>query len=215
MNYATIKYNSSGDEQWVQRYKGPKFQKMELHQLHWMLGNVYVTGYSNSSPINSDFATIKYNSSGDSVWLVRYNGPGNYSDDKASSIAVDVSGNVYVTGAGAGNGTGSEFVTIKYSQSTGISQLSSVIPEQYILSQNYPNPFNPITNLEFGISDLGFVSLKVYDILGKEIKTLINENLNPGNYEIVFDGKGFPSGVYFYRLTAGEFTETKRMMLVK
>lgn len=83
------------------------------------------------------------------------------------------------------------------------------------MSQNYPNPFNPVTNLEFGISDLGFVSLKVYDILGKEIITLVNEKLSPGNYKVEFDGSGLTSGVYFYRLTVGEFTDTKRMMLVK
>ena len=91
----------------------------------------------------------------------------------------------------------------------------------YILSfsQNYPNPFNPVTNLEFGISDLGFVSLKVYDLLGKEVMTLVNEKLSPGTYEVEFSatggGSGLTSGVYFYRITAGEFTDTKRMMLLK
>ena len=70
-------------------------------------------------------------------------------------------------------------------------------------------------NLEFGISDFGFVTLKVYDILGKEVVTLVNERLSPGKYKVEFDGSGLTSGVYFYRLTADEFTETKRMMLVK
>ena len=83
------------------------------------------------------------------------------------------------------------------------------------MEQNYPNPFNPVTNLEFGISDLGFVSLKVFDILGKEIATLVNEKLNPGNYKVEFDGSGLTSGVYFYRIEAGEFVDTKRMILVK
>ena len=89
------------------------------------------------------------------------------------------------------------------------------IPGKFFLTQNFPNPFNPITNLEFGISDLGFVSLKVYDILGKEITTLVNEKLSPGKYKVEFDGSGLPSGVYFYRLASGEFTDTKRMMLIK
>ena len=62
---------------------------------------------------------------------------------------------------------------------------------------------------------MGFVSLKVFDILGKEVVTLVNEKLSPGKYKVKFDGSTLPSGVYFYRLTAGEFTETKRMMLVK
>ena len=97
----------------------------------------------------------------------------------------------------------------------GVNLLGNLIPVMYTLSQNYPNPFNPVTNLEFGISDLGFVSLKIYDLLGKEVTTLVNEKLSPGTYKYEFDGSGLPSGVYFYRLTAGEFMETKRMMLVK
>ena len=81
--------------------------------------------------------------------------------------------------------------------------------------QNYPNPFNPVSHLEFGISDLGFVSLKVYDVLGREIKTLVNEIKPAGTYKIEFDGSNFASGVYFYKLEAGDFVQTKRMVLVK
>ena len=83
------------------------------------------------------------------------------------------------------------------------------------MKQNFPNPFNPVTNLEFGISDLGFVSLKVYDLLGKEVVTLVNEKQSPGTYQVEFDAGSLTSGVYFYRLTAGDFSDTKRMMLVK
>jgi len=103
-----------------------------------------------------------------------------------------------------------------------ITETKSLIPTQYSLSQNYPNPFNPITNLEFacpparqGISEFGFVTLKVYDILGKEVKTLVNENKSAGNYIVKFDGSNLSSGVYFYRLEAGDFIQTKRMVLLK
>ena len=99
--------------------------------------------------------------------------------------------------------------------SVGVQNVSSELPSGFSLGQNYPNPFNPVTNLKFGISELGYVSLKVYDILGKEIVTLVNEKLSLGKYKVEFDGSGLTSGVYFYRLTAGEFTETKRMLLVK
>lgn len=98
--------------------------------------------------------------------------------------------------------------------STSISN-SNELPNEFSLSQNYPNPFNPTTNLEFGISKLGFVSLKVYDIQGKEVTTLVNENLNPGTYKYTFDGAGLSSGIYFYTFNAGSFTETKRMILLK
>ena len=89
------------------------------------------------------------------------------------------------------------------------------IPSQYTLSQNYPNPFNPITNLKFGISELGMVSLKVYDISGKEVMTLVNEVKQAGYYTVNFNGANLPSGVYFYTLSAGNFTATKRMLLIK
>jgi hypothetical protein len=90
----------------------------------------------------------------------------------------------------------------------------------YSLSQNYPNPFNPSTNIEFRISDFGFVSLKIYDILGNEIATIVNEELSPGKYDIEFDlgtdlGSTLPSGIYFYQLRAGDFTQTKKMLLIK
>lgn len=70
-------------------------------------------------------------------------------------------------------------------------------------------------NLEFGISDLGFVTLKVYDLLGKEVSTLVNEKLNPGTYRVEFNAGSLTSGVYFYRLSTGDFSDTKRMILIK
>ncbi len=98
---------------------------------------------------------------------------------------------------------------------TGFSNTSSEIPDRYYLSQNYPNPFNPVTNLEFGISNLGFVSLKIYDVSGKEIKTLVNEIKQPGMYKVEFDGSSLASGIYFYTIEAGSFKQTKRMLLLK
>ena len=83
------------------------------------------------------------------------------------------------------------------------------------MSQNYPNPFNPVTHLEFGIPELEFVSLKVYDVLGNEIKILVNENKSPGTYSFEFDGSNLPSGIYYYKLSAGEFSEVKKMTLLK
>ena len=93
--------------------------------------------------------------------------------------------------------------------------IENAVPPEYSLSQNYPNPFNPVTHLEFGISNPGFVSLKIYDMLGRELKTLVNEIKPAGRFKVEFDGSNFASGVYFYRIEAGDFVQTKRMVLIK
>lgn len=98
---------------------------------------------------------------------------------------------------------------------TVIQQSGSIFPTGFFLRQNYPNPFNPVANLEFGILNLGFVSLKVFDVLGKEVKTLVNEIKPAGYYTAQFDGSDLPGGIYFYKLEAGEYSETKRMILLK
>ena len=89
------------------------------------------------------------------------------------------------------------------------------LPTEYLLNQNFPNPFNPETHLEFGIPNLGFVSLKVYDILGKEVKTLIYEIKNPGRYKVVFDGSSLPSGIYYYKIDSGNFSQVRKMILIR
>lgn len=89
------------------------------------------------------------------------------------------------------------------------------IPNYYSLSQNYPNPFNPSTSIKFTLPEANNVKLVVFDILGKEVTTLVNEFRNTGTYNVDFDASALSSGVYFYRLEAGNFTETKRMLLVK
>lgn len=96
-----------------------------------------------------------------------------------------------------------------------VENISSEVPEKYSLSQNYPNPFNPVTNIEFKISTSDFVKLKVYDVMGKEISALVNQNLTPGTYKINFDGSRLTSGMYFYKLETSKFTETKKMVLIK
>jgi hypothetical protein len=89
------------------------------------------------------------------------------------------------------------------------------IPNYYFLNQNYPNPFNPVTNIKFGIPESGDVRLVVYDILGRAVRTLMNEYKNPGTYEVQFDATELASGIYFYSLQTIKGTETKRMLMIK
>ncbi|MHB9039908.1 MAG: T9SS type A sorting domain-containing protein [Melioribacteraceae bacterium] len=98
---------------------------------------------------------------------------------------------------------------------TDVKKDENVIPSDYVLYQNYPNPFNPTTNIEYSIPHSGFVSIKVYDVLGKEITTLINEEMRPGNYKVKFDGSKLTSGVYFYQLRAGIFSQIQKFLLIK
>jgi len=88
-------------------------------------------------------------------------------------------------------------------------------PSSYSLMQNYPNPFNPATTIRYSLPNDGLVQIKVYDISGKEVMSLVNENKTAGNYEVKFNGANLSSGIYFYRINAGEFVQTKRMVLVK
>lgn len=97
----------------------------------------------------------------------------------------------------------------------GIENINSNVPDNFSLSQNYPNPFNPQTKFKFSIKRNSFAELKIFDILGREVKTLVNENLKAGEYEVSFNAAGLPSGVYFYRLNADDFTQTKKMVLIK
>jgi hypothetical protein len=97
----------------------------------------------------------------------------------------------------------------------GIKQVNNQIPSSYSLSQNYPNPFNPTTTIKFEIPKAGDVEMKVYDALGKEVGTIVNEFKQAGSYSVTFNGDKIASGVYFYKLTVGDFTATKKMLLVK
>jgi hypothetical protein len=89
------------------------------------------------------------------------------------------------------------------------------IPQNFSLSQNYPNPFNPVTKIKFAVANISDVKLVVYDVLGRQVQELLNSRMNPGYYEFNFTASELPSGVYFYRLTAGEFTDVKKMTLIK
>ena len=106
---------------------------------------------------------------------------------------------------------------LKYdTSSVGIKKINhNLFVTFYRLYQNYPNPFNPVTNIKFGIPRSAVVKIIIYDMLGKEIATLVNEKLAPSTYEVDWDASKYPSGVYFYKLVTGDFVEVKKMLLVK
>ncbi|MDP2364274.1 MAG: SBBP repeat-containing protein [Ignavibacteria bacterium] len=288
-DYATIKYNSSGELQWVSVYNGVSNEFDSPSSIAVDNdGNVYVTGWSDTITgfdVNYDFTTVKYNSVGEEVWVISYNGTGNGSDLTAG-LVLDDANNVYITGSSLGNFLNVNYATIKYSQQTisttltmnapagtqvlevastngfsigdnitinpggvteetntitgfGSIQLQTplqfdhnsgevvellitsvednprLVANEYTRLQNFPNPFNPATMINYSITNQNHVILKVYDVLGSEIVTLINEEKPAGSYSVSFDANKLSSGIYFYRLTAGNFIETKKMILLK
>ncbi len=98
---------------------------------------------------------------------------------------------------------------------TDVRQSEIETPKEFFLKQNYPNPFNPSTSIQYAISSRQFVSLKVYDVLGNEVTTLLSEGKKPGIYEVTFNASGLASGIYFYQLKLGNLIETKKMILLK
>ena len=268
-NYLSIKYDSSGDQKWVNTFNGLRgeddFARVIIADSS---GNVYVTGESmnNTSNFSTSIVTFKYDSTGNISWskelkglsnsylspssmilddfsnIYILNGKPNYpqygyltvkykpNGDSAwsfnytpyegitnygSALFIDHDYNVIISGKAYGQNTSYDIITIKLSQIIGINNSSVSIPDKFVLSQNYPNPFNPKTIIKYELGIKNIVSLKVYDVLGNEVRTLVNEVKPPGRHEIEFDGKDLSSGVYFYKLTTGDFVETKRMILLK
>jgi hypothetical protein len=91
----------------------------------------------------------------------------------------------------------------------------TIIPSRAKLLQNYPNPFHPSSTIEYHLPAKAFVTLKVYNLLGQEVATLVNQKQEAGSYQVQFDGRGLASGMYFYRLQAGDFVDTKKLLLLK
>jgi len=138
----------------------------------------------------------------------------NSADYAFSVYAVDVDGDgdIDVLSASAGD---NKIAWYENLGPVGIESNSNEIPIEYSLSQNYPNPFNPTTTIKYQIPEISFVTLKVYNVLGNEIKTLVNEEKPTGTYNVTWHAKNLPSGVYFYQLQAGSFIDVKKMILLK
>ena len=217
-DYLTMKYNSFGDSIWVKTYNGTNSNNDESYSLDIDdSNNVYITGRSINTGFSWDYATIKYLSNGTQAWLSLYNNQPTNGEDIAYKVLVDKNRNVFVTGTSRGFvGGPSDYLTIKYSQTVGIDPLITSITNQYQLEQNYPNPFNPVTRIKYQIiKNNETAKIVVFDIIGRELATIINEKHLTGTYEIAFDAKNLSSGIYFYKLITGDFTETKKMILIK
>jgi hypothetical protein len=132
---------------------------------------------------------------------------------QGTSVAISSEGTAIESGYKDNGYAGA--VWIFYDPTIGITPISTETPQQFSLSQNYPNPFNPNSKIKFQIAKLSEAKLVVFDVLGREVSTLVNEQLKPGTYEVDFGGSKLASGIYFYKLETDGFVETKKMILVK
>jgi len=122
---------------------------------------------------------------------------------------------LYASGYLFTKGSTGQLYKRQYTEIIGVQKISSEIPDKFSLYQNYPNPFNPSTTIRYQIPKEQIVMLKIFDIMGKEIETIVNEKQSPGAYEVNWNALKFSSGVYFYKIETEGFTDTKRMLLVK
>lgn len=217
-DYATIKYDSDGNQIWAKTFSGTKKEGNDQATFIELdsLGNIYVGGYTvSASTYSFDYTVLKYNSNGDQLATAFFNGTGN-GTDVITDMIIDNFNNVYVTGYSYSSAnTDYDYLTIKYSQTVGIQNTFEENPEIFKLYNNYPNPFNPKTTISYQIPKQTSVSLRIFNSLGKEVTTLVNAEQNPGTYLLNFDGSNISSGIYFYTLQTEEFTQTKSMVLLK
>jgi hypothetical protein len=202
------KFDPSGNLLWHKRFKSS--QTWEEYPYFALVGpqdELYVTGNVGAMSGGNQYnglETLRYNSDGSNPWIAEVNLYGGIG--KGLVLGNDMS--VYAVGM-------YYYTVLKYSQSNPTGVISSEIPEKFSLEQNYPNPFNPNTKINFEIPKQGFVTLKVYNISGRDVKILVNEIKGPGIYSVDFDGRNFASGVYIYKLESGSFSAVKKMLLVK
>ena len=113
-----------------------------------------------------------------------------------------------------GTGNGIELIFINKTL-TAVAQVAAGVPASFALSQNYPNPFNPSTAICYRLSTAGFTTLRIFDIRGREVSTLVNKIEGAGDHTVVWNAQSVPSGAYFYRLTSGTYGETKKLVVQK
>jgi len=224
------KYDGDGNFLWVEQAGGTDRDVGRAIEMEG-LGNIVVTGNFNGM---ATFGSTTLTSNGGSdIFIAKYDGDGNFlwveqaggtNQDFGDGIATDGSGNSVVIGTFSGTATfGDTTLTSAGSQDIFVAKLGLVtgieeefvLPKSFNLSQSYPNPFNPSTKIKYSLPQSSNVVIKVFDILGNEIETLIDEQKNTGTYEITWYAESLPSGIYFYKLQAGDYIETKKMLLMK
>ncbi|HEX2788594.1 MAG TPA: T9SS type A sorting domain-containing protein [Ignavibacteria bacterium] len=216
----TLKYSPNGDLLWNRIWNSDSNgidQGMSITTDAF--NNVYVGGAADIGGIKLAYKILKYSPAGNLLWQDIYHHAPN-PEDFVYAVRINNRNDLFVTGISFNPGTDYDFATLKYSQNVSVENISNNIPDKFLLKQNYPNPFNPSTNIEFYVPsnvkrETSNVKLIIYDMSGKELAVLVNEQLNAGAYKVSWDASNYSSGVYFYELKTNNFSETKKMLLIK
>ncbi|MFH1011557.1 MAG: T9SS type A sorting domain-containing protein [bacterium] len=212
-----VKTNSQGDMLWTRTYGGSGDDRAESVQ-QTADGGYIVAGWTLSfgagTPDSSNFYLVKMDSQGDTLWTRTYGGS---SDDWANCVQQTADGGYVVAGYTYSFGAGGRDCHLVKTgpDILGAEPVGINVPSEYILCPNFPNPFNPSTQISYELPKMSPVSLKVFNLLGQEVANLVDEIQAAGIQSVTFDGSQLPSGIYFYRLQAGESVQTKKMVLLK
>jgi hypothetical protein len=230
-------YRSINATNWTLQHADACFSFFFLDSIHGYVGSyngLFLTtnGGSNWVHIIGTGAPAGITGIGNQIWYcggqgICYSSNGGFN---FSVVYLSIGGVYqYCTKARAANNNNMWFIRTtggitKYNYVIGIQPISNSVPNEFFLYQNYPNPFNPTTKIKFdipitplsnGVGEGLGVRIVIYDILGREVSTLVNEKLLPGSYEVKWDGTNYSSGIYFYKLEAGYYSETKKLVLVR
>lgn len=210
-DYATIRYNAAGSQQWAARYDGTGSGADEaLDMALDAAGNAYVTGRSLGIGTSNDYATLMYDPAGAVQWVARYDGP-EHAEDCAVAVAAGIPGVAYVTGYSPGSGTGADYTTIRYVQTTGIGEEEGV-PFGLEVSSN-PAFSSVLISLELPVPS--HCSIRVYSIDGRLVETLHDGETPSGESSFDWSAASSPEGVYFVLARAGNHEDRARVVLVR
>lgn len=215
-----LKYDRAGNLVWSATYPANHtFATNPPRLAQDRLGNIYVTSSDYVDP-HAYYVVLKYNASNTRLWEFRYRPPGNaaFTTNNAYALAVDSLFNVYVTGGSyvAGTGTLSDYLTLKLSQKpTGVEPYAEQTPRGIELLRNYPNPFNATTKIKFAFNHTSHITLRIFNVLGQEIQTLVSDELQSGAYTVIWEAHDAPSGIYICRLQTERESKMIKLVLVK
>ena len=216
-DFYLLKTDALGDSLWTRTYGGSADDAAEFVR-QTLDGGFILAGYTDSYGAGgSDVYIVRTNSSGDTLWTRTY---GDSLSDAGKAVQQTADGGYIITGQAepdSAPGNPDVYLIKMEEPVTGIGEPGkvSLFPKKFSLAQNYPNPFNPGTTIQFSLLSPGYVSLKIYNMLGEEVTTLVAEPLDSGIHKVEWNASGFASGIYLYRMQAGDFVATRKLLLLR